>query len=85
MHLFVYYAVPAEQRAARLERVQDLQRAVGRPSRLMRRAEAGGASETWMEIYEDVPVDFETELDAAVRQRGLADGRHVERFVDFVS
>lgn len=86
MHLYVYYEVAPDQAARVLERVHALQAELGVVNaRVLRRAEARGPVATWMEIYEDVPGDFEQRLAAAVERHGyaaLTGVRHVERFVD---
>lgn len=87
---FIYYRVAPEAvhgLASAVNRIQAVVRAAtGIDGRLMRRDDA---TETWMEIYEDVgdTAAFETLLGRAVSAANfsalLADGseRHVERFV----
>ncbi len=88
MHLYIYYDVPHAGLGRTSERVRAMQRALGSDAtamRLLRRADSGTASETWMEIYEDVTPGFEARLAAAAEAHELAlvaGPRHVERFVD---
>lgn len=87
MDLYIYYRVHRADRAFTLDRVRALQaelRPDARAARLLRRPDADGDVETWMETYEGVPVGFEARLAAATeahapRTVGL---RHVERFVE---
>jgi hypothetical protein len=88
---FIYYRVAPRRVPDLAKTVGEIQAmlrtATGVNSRLLRRDDA---TDTWMEIYEDVgdPAAFEMELDRAVAKVKfntlLADGaqRHTERFVD---
>ncbi|MEO8837552.1 MAG: DUF4936 family protein [Herbaspirillum sp.] len=90
MDLYVYYQVqeihagPLRIHLRVLQR--DLKQRYQVRSRFMRRAEATHGGQTWMEIYYDVPDDFEAELQrvvAAFRITDLIDGpRQTEHFVE---
>ncbi len=73
--LYIYYKVSSGQRAAALLAVGDLLRscrALGVTARLMHRRDvASDGSETWMEVYGQVPHHFDTTLLHLVRQLGL--------------
>jgi hypothetical protein len=87
VHLYVYYEVTPERAASALERLRSMQAELAVPNaRVVKRDEEGGLVATWMEIYEDVPGDFEERLAAAVERHGyaaLTGARHVEPFTDF--
>ncbi len=88
MDLFVYYDVPLPEAATLGPQVVAMQSALDpRPARarLLRRAQPSPHAETWMEVYEGVPADFERALDVAATRCGLVERtgqRHVERFVE---
>jgi hypothetical protein len=90
VHLFVYYKVRAHDRDELRGRVSELfSRAwhdFGLVSRLMRRPEAENGLSTWMEVYEDVPPEFDNWLRSQCDELDLlsltADQRHAERFVE---
>lgn len=87
MNVYVYYDVPlagCTQAAPRVRAMQATLRHHASRIALFRRPQGKPASQTWMEVYEDVPIDFEAVLARAVTQAGLesvAGPRHVERFV----
>ncbi len=91
MHLYVYYEVPHALRDEVLRLVQMVQRRLrtdtGIDGRLLKRVENAGPRETWMEIYDDVPADFEAALRDLIEAHGvdalLCGARHVERFAAF--
>ena len=87
MNVYVYYDVPLARCMEMAPRVRTMQATLGgHASRtaLLRRPETQPAGQTWMEIYENVPADFESLLAQAVTGAGLQPligARHVERFV----
>jgi hypothetical protein len=87
VHLYVYYEVTPDRAAMALERVRSMQLELAMANaRVVQRDEEDRRVATWMEIYEDVPDDFEGRLAAAVERHGyaaLTGARHVERFMDF--
>lgn len=93
MDLYIYYRVRSENAAVLRIRATAMQcrlaTACRVAGRLKRRPEEKNGRQTWMEIYESVPDDFEATLDAAVAQDGLAeliDGpRHTEHFMDITA
>ncbi|RZI42794.1 DUF4936 family protein [Herbaspirillum sp. HC18] len=93
MDLYVYYRVRHENVAALRARAETMQRCLseeyGIVPGLKRRPEEKDGMQTWMEIYEAVPSDFEAALERAVAREGvdaLIDGRrNTEYFVDVSS
>lgn len=93
IELYIYYRVRAENAEALRSRVTDMQRCLSRDygivTALKRRPEERDGLQTWMEIYQSIPADFECVLDRAILQSGLPaliDGqRHTEHFVDVSS
>jgi hypothetical protein len=91
--LYIYYRVPVAHAAELQKRAAAMQRCLsgdyGIVARLKRRPGEKDGCQTWMEIYEAVPPDFEEMLDRALVREGLAgliDGqRHTEIFVDVCS
>jgi hypothetical protein len=90
-HWYVYYKVPAAQKAAVAERVRAMFNALGDAApaaRLLQRAEPGRNEVTLMEVYEPVSdaTDFAQALARAVEASGLPPAlvasRRVERFED---
>jgi hypothetical protein len=89
MHLYVYYTVALEHVAETHARVVAMQADLGLEAHemhLLKRDDRGDETETWMEIYDDVSIDFEARLTVIVERHGLATlqgPRHVERFTEF--
>lgn len=89
MDFFVYYKVRAENVDNLLPRVSALLseafQVFAVKTRLMRRPEEEGGIQTWMEIYHEVPGDFDIWLRSHCETHDVSpftDGqRHVERFV----
>ena len=90
MDLYIYYRVRSEDAASLQERAAAMQKSLsgeyGIVSGLKRRPEEKDGLQTWMEIYQDVPADFEATLAQVVMQAGLAEfiegQRHTEHFLD---
>lgn len=90
MDLYIYYRVRNEDAAALQVRVTAMQHRLaidcGVAGSLKRRPEEKDGRQTWMEVYQAVPVGFEATLDAAVAHGALAeltDGpRHTEHFME---
>lgn len=86
MNLYIYYDVAVADAPALAEAVRAMQATLGlAPSamQLLRRMDTDGTTQTWMEIYENVPDDFEARLAASIDLHGLRcriGARHVERF-----
>lgn len=92
MDLYVYYRVQAEQAASLQARVDAMQRRLaeehGVLASLKYRPDSKDGRQTWMEVYLDVPADFDMLLAqamAAMELGPLIDGeRHTESFLDFL-
>ena len=92
MDLYVYYRVQAEQAALLQARVSAMQRRLtdehGILASLKYRPDVRDGHQTWMEVYLDVPADFNRLLArtvAAMELGPLIDGeRHTESFLDFL-
>lgn len=90
MDLYIYYRVQPAHAAALQPMLaamqQQLSRTYGVAAALKRRPEEKDGRQTWMEVYQDVPADFDAVLAEAVARSGalaLIDGpRHTEIFVD---
>lgn len=90
MDLYIYYRVPAQHARALQKKITVMQCALRErwpvTTALKRRPELKEGCETWMEIYRQVPEDFQAALTSAVAQaqvEDLTDGqRHLEIFVD---
>ena len=88
--LFIYYQVPAEHAFKMQKKVMAMQAALHErwpvAVTLKRRPELKDGCETWMEIYGQIPEDFPTALESAVRDAALLTltegGRHIETFID---
>lgn len=93
MDLYIYYRVRPEDGEALRTRIAALQQSLAREyaivTGLKRRPEEKDGRQTWMEIYQAVPAGFETALERAVVQAGLAEliagPRNTEYFVDVSS
>jgi hypothetical protein len=93
MDLYIYYRVRSSDSASLRERAAAMQKSLsgeyGIVSGLKRRPEEKDGMQTWMEIYEAIPKNFEAILERAVAQAGLAgfiDGRrNTEHFLDVSS
>lgn len=87
MNVYVYYDVPLAACAQTAPEVRAMQATLRNHADrigLFRRPEVKPASQTWMEIYEDVSPDFESRLLQALSRAGFASvtgPRHVECFV----
>tara|TARA_R110001599_G_scaffold159052_2_gene346223 strand:- start:36777 stop:37064 length:288 start_codon:yes stop_codon:yes gene_type:complete len=90
MDLYIYYRVRVDRTELFKERIgviqQQLIRDHGIVAALKRRPEQQQDISTWMEVYLNVPADFETALNQMVETSRLSDliegGRHVEHFMD---
>lgn len=90
MDLYIYYRVRVDRTELFKERIgviqQKLIRDHGIVAALKRRPEQQQDISTWMEVYLNVPADFETALNQMVETSRLSDliegGRHVEHFMD---
>ena len=90
MDLYIYYRVRSEHAAALQAQASSMQehlrRDYGIVTKLKRRPEEKDGKQTWMEIYQSVPDDFDVILERAVTQAGLTaliDGqRNTEYFLD---
>jgi hypothetical protein len=88
--LFIYYRVPAAHAEKMQKKVTAMQAALHEQwpvaTALKRRPELKDGFETWMEIYGQIPEDFPTALESAVRDAALLTltegGRHIETFID---
>lgn len=93
MDLYIYYRVPVgkadllEQQARELQAGLSLQHQVA--TKLKRRPEDKDGMHTWMEVYLDVPDNFDIRIQEAVAASGLSDlidgPRHTEQFLDYSS
>jgi Domain of unknown function (DUF4936) len=93
LDLYIYYRVLPSNAAALQARVAAMQQSLaggapGMTTALKRRPEEKDGRQTWMEIYQDVPVNFDAMLEQAVARADLAaltEGpRHTEIFVDVI-
>lgn len=90
MDLYIYYRVHVDRTELFKERIGAMQRQLVRDhgivAALKRRPEQSQGFGTWMEVYLNVPADFESILNQAVAASRLSDliedGRHVEHFMD---
>lgn len=90
MDLYIYYRVQVDRTELFKEQICAIQlqlmREHGVVAALKRRPEQSQGFGTWMEVYLNVPTDFETTLDQAVKLSRLPDlidgNRHVEHFMD---
>jgi hypothetical protein len=90
-HLYVYFKIPDAAADDLLPRwwhwLETVSSATGIVGALRRRPGTGGdGSQTWMEIYENVPASWADTLDelwaASDLERFLVGGRHSELFTD---
>lgn len=89
MDLYIYYRVLDSHAGALCERVlhmqQQLRHTCGVTAELKRRPEPKAGYHTWMEVYLNVPANFDSILAEAVNAAGLGhlivDARHCESFV----
>jgi hypothetical protein len=90
MDCYIYYRVPCNRANELQEKVLNMQTKIAKKfnliTELKRRPENKGECHTWMEVYRNVPENFDTILQQAVTQAGiktLINGeRHLERFLD---
>lgn len=93
MDLYIYYRVRCEDAPTLQKQVEAMQRCLsaeyGIVIQLKRRPEEKEGRQTWMEVYQAIPVGFDTALERVVMQAGLTnliDGpRNVEYFLDVSS
>ena len=88
MHCYVYFKAHLSNQTAVLHCLTYLRTSLdqlGLSSEVQKRPNAHDGVETWMEIYRDIPEDFEETLAKAVSQSGLDSHvigkRHLEYFV----
>ena len=89
MDIYLYYTVRELDAAATHTRVTALQHRLGKQydikPAVRRRPETRDGLQTWMEIYPDVPIGFDSVIEQAAREEGLSElatnGRHVEVFI----
>ena len=90
MDCYIYYRAASrhQQQVATLagELLLQLAQKTGAVTELKRRPETENDMQTWMEVYRNIPADFETQMEAAFQQTAmvsLIDGkRHLEYFMD---
>jgi hypothetical protein len=88
MDLYIYYRAPLEQSEQLQKQATAMQAQLSQhykiATALKRRPEDKDGMQTWMEVYLDVPDDFESVLTRAVAEHrldSLINGpRHTERF-----
>ena len=93
MDLYIYYRVRTENAHALRPRIEAMQERLayeyGIVSALKRRPKETDGRQTWMEIYQEVPTDFEAALERALVRddlHAMIDGqRNIEYFVDISS
>lgn len=93
MDLYIYYRVPCNKASMLQRQVLALQATLkqdmGVSAELKRRPQELEGKHTWMEVYRDVPPDFERMLSDTVASAGLDNviegERHIEQFMDFSS
>jgi len=93
MDLYIYYRVPSNKASLLQQQVLALQAMLkqdtGVSAELKRRPQELEGKHTWMEIYRDVPPDFERVLNDTIATAGLDNviegERHSEHFMDFSS
>ncbi|WP_394777865.1 DUF4936 family protein [Undibacterium sp.] len=92
MDCYIYYRAEAQHQQQVIELagklLQLLAQQTGVATELKRRPEAENGLHTWMEVYKNVPQDFDALMKAALQHSALtsliADGstRHSEYFLD---
>lgn len=90
MDIYLYYTIHEADAALTGARVAALQRRLGSAydikAVVRRRSETRDGLQTWMEIYSDVPMGFDSVIEQAARDEGLDEvaisGRHVEIFTE---
>lgn len=93
MDCYVYYRVRADLAVLLRERVATMQNCLqqefGITGSLKRRSQQQEGKDTWMEVYADIPQDFDTILAQAcafaMLQELIAGERHIEHFLDVTS
>jgi hypothetical protein len=91
MDLYIYYRVECSHAQELQNRVQHMQTNLIKQysliAELKRRPEENDGCHTWMEVYRNIPENFDRMLETAVMNAGvrlLIDGeRHIEHFLDF--
>lgn len=90
MDLYIYYRVHVDRAELFKEQIGAIQRQLVRDHgvvvALKHRPEQQQGFCTWMEVYLNVPIDFESALTQVVEASHLSDliegGRHIEHFMD---
>lgn len=90
MDLYIYYRVHVDRTQLFKDQIgaiqQQIMREHGVVAALKHRPESSQGFGTWMEVYLNVPTDFETTLDQIIKLSRLPDlidgNRHVEHFMD---
>ena len=90
MDIYIYYTVAESDVAAARQRVTALQVRLASEydiaAQLKRRSEQQGRSQTWMEIYPNVPINFAQVIEHAAAEEGITaliqGTRQVECFAD---
>ncbi|MFZ6749764.1 DUF4936 family protein [Undibacterium sp. Ren11W] len=88
MDCYIYYQTAAEHEAQVIDAVALLQKTLfatlGLKMQLQRRPEIAAGCLTWMEIYRDIPDDFQAQLTSLVNSNPLhallQGARHAEYF-----
>ena len=91
MDVYIYYTVAAIDARRVRQRVMAVQERLADAyqitTQLKLRVDDVGVSQTWMEIYENVPAGFQRVIEHAAEEAGIRDllqgPRHVEVFRDF--
>ncbi len=90
MDCYIYYKTVQERLPQVLEQVIDIQKKLSQQvtvgMHLQRRPDATNGVHTWMEIYRQVPLDFDSILTKIVDQSKIhsmiSGARHTEYFMD---
>ncbi len=93
MDLYIYYRAHCDDAQKLQECVHPMQaeltKKYGVKTALKRRPDIKNTTHTWMEVYLDIPDDFDAILQLIVTETGLSaliDGeRHTEHFLDLSS
>jgi hypothetical protein len=90
MDLYIYYHVPCERADELQKQVLNMQTKLAKEfsliTELKRRPDKRDECHTWMEVYRNIPENFDTIVQQAVTQAGLTTlingERHLEHFLD---
>jgi hypothetical protein len=90
MDLYIYYRVPCERADELQKQVLNMQTKLAKEfsliTELKRRPEKRDECHTWMEVYRNIPENFDRIVQQAVTQAGLTTlingERHLEHFLD---